>query len=359
MTWYRKYPLFASLLTLCAVLAAGEAGWIFERSAVARSSAEKLAKKRGELQAMSQLVPAPKRDVAEAIGADLAGAQRSLATMQAALQGRGPAAERLRQARHPRARTDAYFDLATFVERTRELARKNAVDVRRDAARLGFSAYANEGPELERIEPIFRQRQSVQYLAEALIEARPLAILAVKREVPLTRAEREERALAVKNAAPVDPGAEPAATAADEGPDFFTIDPRISVRAPGFLESTAFRFVFIGQTAVLRAFLNRLAAFELPVLVREVEVEPVSAEEALHPAAGDDVAVEPAPAPASVVLTLGPAPAPARKAIAGPAIAPIVGKPYSKFTVTVEYLELMPSPAPAVDGAPAMPAPTP
>lgn len=355
MTWYRKNPLFASALTFCVVVAVGESAWIFERITASRSSAAKLAQKRGELQAMSQLVPAPTREVAQAIAGDLAGAQRALATMQAALKGRGPAAERLRVAHRPRARTDAYFDLATFVEKTRELARKNAVDLRPDAARFGFSAYANEGPELERIEPVFLQRQIVQYLAESLIEARPLAVIAVKREVPLTRAEREERAVAAKAAA--DPAAAAGSTAADEGPDFFALDPRVSVRAPGFLDSSAFRFVFIGQTTVLRAFLNRLAAFELPVLVREVEVEPVSAEEALRHAASDEASPEPAPVPASVVLTLDPTPTPVKKAVAGTAVAPIVAKPYSKFTVTVEYVELVPPAATTVDGAAAVPAP--
>ena len=51
------------------------------------------------------------------------------------------------------------------------------------------------------------------------------------------------------------------------------------MRAPGFLDSTAFRLVFVGQTSALRAFLNRIGSFELPVLVREVEVEPASNED--------------------------------------------------------------------------------
>lgn len=354
MTWHRQNPLFASALALAALVVAGEAAGIFERAAAARASAAQWERKRGELQAMARLTPAPTREAVQAIAADLAGAQRALATMQAALKGRGPAAERLRLARAPRARTEAYFDLATFVEKTRDLARKNAVEVRPEAARFGFSVYANEGPDLERVESVFLQRQIVQFLVEALIEARPLALLAVKREVPLTRQEREERAAALKGGVPADPAAA-VAPAAEEGPDFFALDPRSSVRAPGFLESSAFRLVFIGQTAALRAFLNRLAAFELPVLVREVEVDPASAEEVLRHATADEVVPEPTPIAPSVVLSLEAKPAPAKKSPAGPSAAPIVAKPYSRFTVTVEYVELVPPATAAVSGVSAPP----
>jgi hypothetical protein len=184
-----------------------------------------------------------------------------------------------------------------------------------------------------------------------LLDARPRSLLSVKRERPLTKKERDEQeAAAVAAAAATASGqpAEPAAdTAMDDGPDFFAVDPRTSVRAPGFLRTTGFRLVFVGETASLRSLLNRLASFELPVLVREVEVEPASPEETLVNV--DETAANSA---ASVVLTVNAAPNKAAAKSTSIA-APIVAKPFSKFTVTVEHVELVPPPP--AEGAAAPP----
>jgi hypothetical protein len=123
------------------------------------------------------------------------------------------------------------------------------------------------------------------------------------------------------------------------------VDPRASARVPGYLETTAFRISFVGQTASLRSFLNKLASFELPVLVREVEVEPASANEAAEPAAVADEGANAAP---SVVLAAKPASKPAVAAVRPSGAAPIVTKPWCRFTVTVEYIELV---APSVADA--------
>ncbi|HVS53778.1 MAG TPA: Amuc_1100 family pilus-like protein, partial [Opitutaceae bacterium] len=256
--------------------------------------------------------------------------------------------ERLRAAKPPATRADAYFDLATFVERTRELAKKEGIEIRPEAERCGFSLYANEGPDVEHIEPVFRQRLVLEHVLGALFEAHARALLAVKRESPLSKRERDERDAALAAANGVPPADAIAPSATDDAGDFFAIDPRASVRAPGFLDATAFRVTFIGQTAALRTFLNRLAAFELPLLVREVQVEPATFEEPAPASPEETAASENAKStPASVVLT---AEAPARKPPAKKSsrrlstAAPIVAKPFSKFTVTLECIELV-SPA--------------
>jgi hypothetical protein len=352
MSYFRKNPLFAGVLTLCALAVLAELGLIYERWSTARATAAQVTQRTTELMAMREVAPTPTREVARTIEADLARAQQALAAMQAELKGHGPAAEKVRTAKVPAARTDAFFDLATFVERTREAARKNEVEVRPEAARFGFAAYAHAGPEVERIEPVFRQRLIAQYLIESLFEAKPKALLSVKREPPLTKKEREERdaalAAAAQNGAPAD-GSAPADPAAEpvlpEGPDFFLIDPHASARVPGYVDGMAFRLVFTGETAALRTLLNRLASFELPVLVREVEVEPATSEES---SAGEDAAAapaEPAAAPASIVLNTEPPKPAAPKPGARAAAAPIVTRALSKFTVTVEYIELVPPPA--------------
>jgi hypothetical protein len=350
MNWFRKNPLFASALVLLGLVTLAELGFMVERWLAADALAAKLVQRQQELAAVREVAPSPSRENAKAIEEDLARAQRALATMQSELKGRGAAVERLASAKVPPARPDAFFDLATFVEKTRELARKNEVGVRADAARFGFAAFANEGPDSEHIEAVFRQRLVAQYLLEALLESKPRALLAVRREVPLTRKEREDRdtaqaaALEAAAAGGTLPESQPAAV--PDGPDYFAIDQAASVRYPMFVDTLAFRFVFTGQTAALRTFLNRLAAFDLPVIVREVEAEPATNEEATlveeTPAADAPAAEAPAKA------------APAKPAVRSSNVAPIVARPLTKFTVTVEYIDLI-APA-AANNAP--PAPT-
>ena len=352
MSVLRKNPVFTYALVVLGVLALGEGWCIYERWGAAREAAATLGQKENDLRAMGTLVPPPTRAVAAAIEADLARGQRALDAMQAELKGHGPAAERLRSAHPPAARPDAYFDLATFVEQMHALAKKQDVELKPEAAHLGFATYANEGPEADRIAAVFHQRLVAQYLIEALFEGRPRALLSVQRERALTKTEREARDAAVqaaKDAAtasgqPPAPVPDSSFTSTPDSPDFFVIDPRASARVPGTLDTTAFKLAFTGQTAALRAFLNKLASFELPVLVREVEVLPASADEASSAPAVEDAA--PAePVPASVVLTTDApasrraAPKPTAKA---PSVAPIVAKPLCKFIVTVESIDLVP-----------------
>jgi len=370
MSLYRKNPVFATALTVCALLVLGEGWLIYDRFAASRDAAKKLIEKEAELMAMRDLLPVPTRPVAAAIEADLARAQRAVAAMQTELRGRGPAAERLASAKAPSARTEAYFDLATFVEKTRELAKKNDVEIRPEAARLGFALYANEGPREDRIASVFHQRQVIHYIVESLLEARPRAIFSVQRERALTKAEKAKLAyeLAVTAAATIGatpPEPPPASESPSpsplegESPDLFELDPRVTARSTNFIDTVPVRVVFTGQTAVLRSFLNKLAGFELPVLVREIEVDRATAEEsaavAVMPAEEGTVADagDAPPAAASVVLSL-PARTPPAAVTAKPApkpsvATPIVTKTLSKFTVTVEYLDLVPAAAAPAD----------
>ncbi len=371
-----RSPVLVGALTLCAALAVGELYVIYERGSASRDGEAKLLQRQSELMAMATIMPPPTRDVAVAIEEDLARAHATLATMQAELQGRGPAAERWRTARIPTARTDAYFDLASYVERLRERARQNEVAIRPEAARFGFAAHANEGPELERIGAVFRQRLLAQYLMEALLDARPRAILAVKREpafTPLEREAREATLAEAEAAAVIAAGGDLLDTNSPqlelpEGPDYFAIDPRASARRAGFVDTIAFKFVFTGQTAALRTFLNRLALFELPILVREVEVELASPDETAdfaveEPSEPEVAAAAPEGSPSSVVLSIDPVPAgnAVRPATLTPVAGrtpvrrtidiPIVAKSVSKFTVIVEFVEWVAPPRPPEEPA--------
>jgi len=94
---------------------------------------------------------------------------------------------------------------------------------------------------------------------------------------------------------------------------------------PGFVDTLPFRFAFIGTTASLRAVLNELARFELPVVVRSVEVEPLN----------KGAATSVAPAVSSLPFNFG-----ADSSAPQEQQKPIVEQTDSRFVVTVEFIAL-------------------
>lgn len=284
MDRFRRNPLLgAVLLLLVALLAAEGWDWSIQRQRSLRALAA-LEQKKQDRDRLTRQLPALSAENEQAIARDLANTRQVLAALRSALQGREDGAP----GTPPAKAIDLYFDIASFVEKTRALAARALVVVRPDE-RFGFASHANEGPEAGLVPAVFRQRVVAQYLVESLIEARPRALLNVQRERPLTAAAR-----ALRNQPPP-PGAVPAATGGLPA-DFFDFDPALSVRVPGRVDSEAFRLEFTGQTTALRTFLNTLATFTLPVIVRSVEVEPLAAGSSeADPAAAPSVAGAPVP----------------------------------------------------------------
>jgi hypothetical protein len=172
---------------------------------------------------------------------------------------------------------------------------------------------------------VHRQKAIADYLLGVLFDARLRELVSVQRE-PARIPGTEGRPDVVEISPPND------AT-------FFAVDPRVTARVPGFVNSTGFRITFVGQTGALRDFLNRLAAFEQPVIVRSVEIEPMS-----EPQRSQGSATS-APSLASLfgnpsTATVGPV------TPTGP--VPIVSQNLSRFTVTVESIELVAPPTPAL-----------
>lgn len=335
MSAFRRYPFFASALLVLALVFLA-AGWcLYERWTAAHAAEAKVKTLQTELATLTDTTPPPSRETSAQIEADLAHARSALAAMQAELKGHGPAATELQNAKPPGSRPAAYFDLASFVEQAREHAAHRGVAVKADEY-FGFASYAHEGPEMEMVPLVFRQRQVAASLIDALIEARPRQILMVQRERPLTKAEREARAAAEASGNPVDAAASDSAASSSNAnsADFFDLDSRVSARVPGFVDTTAFRLTFTGQSPALRTFLNKLAGFELPLVVRAVEAEPAAADEP------GGAAAEEAPAPAT------PSPSSVIAAPTAVAAKPIVGKLLTKFTVTVEFIDLVTPPPP-------------
>lgn len=326
MASFKSHPVFYSIIIVLGLSAAG-AGWgIYDRSTVARKSAAVLSQKRAELNSLLTTNPVPSKESKAAVEADLRRTEVALGIMREELKGRGPTAERLRAAVVPAEPTDTFFNIATFVEKMREKTQAAGIKIKADE-RFGFTAYASAGPDRELIPQVFRQRQISEYLLDALIEAHPGELVSLQRERPLTKADLA--AQAAGQPAPSLPGGSQASPG-----DLFQIDPRITARVPGFVGASAFRLSFIGETESLRSLLNKLATFELPLVVRSVEVDPVA-----------KTATTAAAAPANSLSSIFGTPVPAAGTGAEPAKPkPLVEKVLSKFTVTVELIDLVEAP---------------
>lgn len=289
-----KY-LLTSVVVLCLGLVATE-GWLLQRSRLAAAQAlVALEQKKQERDWLARQSPALSGENETAITADLTAAARALGELRSALQGKDAG---LAAAPPPAKPIDAFFALANFIEKLRDRAAQAQVVIKPDE-HFGFATYANEGPAADQIAAVHLQQLAVQYLVETLLEARPLALLAVRRERPPADGARDQR---------------------NRADDFFELDRQMSLRQAGLIETGAFRVEFTGQTAALRNFLNSLATYRQPVVVRNVEVEPLATEAATRPSAAASSTTAP---------------------------VPLVRQSLSKFAVTVEFVLLTGTPVTA------------
>ena len=322
MNFLRNHPLFGGALILLGVLCVAETTLALKYRGEAEEAGQLVEARRAELAGTSMLRPFPSPENAAAVEADLESSQRVVAAMRASLRGSPERAHAVLSA-PPASRTDAFFELARFVERSRERATSAGVAIRADE-RFGFGLYSNEGPEPDLIPAVHRQKAIVDFLLGALFDARLRELVAVQREVARIPG--------------VDGRPEIVEVAQQNDATFFSVDPRVTARVPGFVESTGFRITFVGQTGALRNFLNRMAEFELPVIVRSVEIEPMPEPQRAQGLAqvvsnSSNLFGNQVQQPGAPTQAIGP--------------VPIVSQNLSRFTVTVEFIELAASPTPA------------
>lgn len=257
MSFLKKNPIFCVIVALG--LAAFAAGLYLALSASgeAKQAERSLNSVEGQLRDLLNEAPAPTEDNLEAAKRNLAELQSRFKQIRDDLQ-RGAALNVSEDGVSVSAGIQQYiskFQRATK-EHVDEAEEPAPVETPNDFA-FGFEQYLGEAavPEgVERVSRLDKQRQILSYLMTQLIEASPQSIDAVERGV----LEAEE-----------------------EASKAFKIDPLISARVPGAIDTIAFRLTFTGYTDALRDFLNRLAAFELPIVVRRIEVDRPSGSETL------------------------------------------------------------------------------
>lgn len=244
--------------------------WLVRSTAQMEHSRRALLAKRHEVEAFARETPALTLQNADAIVSayDLYRAEASGLKRQV-LGGSRASADLTAVTGRPQ-RTETFFDLARFVDEMRKRSATAEVTIKENEY-FGFATYANMGPPDEWIDAVVRQRNAVQELLEELFSAGPARLENIRRERP--RAAAPSRTAGEKTSAPgrEADGSRGPETAAG---DFFVIEPELSLRRSGKVDTLAFRVAFAGETACLREFLNRLAASETPWWVRAVDAGP-------------------------------------------------------------------------------------
>ncbi len=339
MGLFKKNPVFCIFIALCLLVAAGGAYLAYRASSGVSEARSAVAVAERQLEGLRKAAPAPSAQNVEASAENVARLQAELDSIR----------EDLRRGNRLQASTDGVGVMAAIQQFITEYQRRVG-NHRSDGEpapiqtpenfAFGFDAYIDEAtvPEDVSVVPVLdKQRQILGYILNQLIAADPQSIQAVEREIvelasPGGDEERQNR----QNG---------------EAARGFTIGEAVSARVPGAIETMAFRVAFTGYTDVLRDFLNNLAAFKLPVVVRSIEVErPSGAETTADAQEGrdqlDDIfsvfggAGQTAPETASEGGESEPR----------QAQKPIIAENISRFIVTLEFIEIV-LPSEAEDSA--------
>lgn len=157
-----------------------------------------------------------------------------------------------------------------------------------------------------------KQRQILAYILAKLINSQPEGIEAVEREL-----------------------LEIASDEAAKAKDGFIIDEAISARVTEAIDTLAFSVTFSGYTNSLRVFLNNLAEFEMPIVVRSIEVE--------RPKGSETVAAASSSSGGGFDAIFGAFGAPDSSAAEEETQKqqPVITDTASKFTIVLEFIEIV------------------
>ncbi len=176
---------------------------------------------------------------------------------------------------------------------------------------FGFETYLKQTniPQDSALVPqLDKQRQVLSYILNQLIAADPAGIQAVEREII---GDTDAKATS------------------------YRINPAISARVPGAIDTLAFRVTFTGYTPTLRKFLNNLAQFDLPIVVSSVAVD--------RPTTNAKTANAKKPKASRIDDIFGVFAGASTSVETAPEAnqTPVISETESSFTVTLEFIEII------------------
>lgn len=329
MAFLKKYPIFTALLVVLLLIFAAQI-YLFStlstRADAARIAADRSAR---NLESYLQMSPAPTAANLELAENNVKELGRELRQRIQTVRGQIDSAVGQDV---PASASDLLFEIQSFVDRYNALARApgDDIDPIQLPANFGFS-FRNliDGgvpPEDAQIPGLWKQKEIIQYLMDSLYASGPISITAVEREL-LVQPSPGQEDTRPRRTQPTERSGRPTARTTPQG--IFAINPLISARVPGAVETMAFRIQFTGYTSALRDFLVQLSSFELPIVVRSVEVAPAPATATRR---DDDVF-------GGIFGTQRPQPEAA--GVEDRARRPVVVDNVSRFTIVVEFIQVV------------------
>lgn len=182
---------------------------------------------------------------------------------------------------------------------------------------FGFDRYIGEASvpgNRDTIPLIDKQRQILKDILDKLIASNPKSIDAVAREE-------------------VEVAASTGGNTQNNENRGFRIDPAISARVPGAIETMAFKVSFTGYTQSLRLFLNAMTEFNLPVVVRSINVERVAKANEKKAAPRNDLN--------SIFGVFGGQDTSATQEAPKPEAKPVISDNLSKYTLILEFIDIV------------------
>ena len=230
----RSHPAFFAAMAVLILATVAVAAELLRQVACCR-----VARRERERLRLEQLAPQARPEMAAASGVELERERARLQLVRAAW----PGAEAAETAMD---RIGAYAELDAYAERCREAAARAGTAVAK-GERFGFARHASEAPAESEVGLVLAQRRELERVLLALFEAGPQRLIGVWRENPAT----DSSARTVN--------------------EWCALPMVRSVRVPELVRTRCVRVAFVGTTACLRRFLNRLAGAPA-LVVREVAV---------------------------------------------------------------------------------------
>ena len=292
MQYFKKFPLFFVLMAV--LLAAFVAGVVYDAVCYGKVATAQKRLNNAKADYEDAWAVDPTQKAIDAASANIKALENHLAALEKSLT-------RARGDIFTAAPSESYQlveSLRGVVQDLKRTASKSDIAVKKGMD-FGFKRYVEpnaEPPLNAAVAPVWKQACVLKYISGKLFasktEQSPMAILNVQREIlpaelsakkaaPQRRMTARERRAAARLSA---------MKGADSSSETFTIDPNITARKAGSLDTLAYRFTFAGHTDILRRFLNQLKDFDAMLVVRSIDVVPAdeSVNEVLNASPEDD-----------------------------------------------------------------------
>ncbi len=338
MGFFKKYPVFTSLVAVFCLLFVAGLVFIYLSYTGLTKAEKRFDQTERSYRSALGLSPAPTSENAEVSEKNVQELATALQAQIEATKGRVPT---FISKKPPQTETDMLFQLEAFKEQfTKDAAEvvplgapegTTGIKLPDDFA-FSFSRFLDSGtpPPAKFIPAIYEQKEILAYLLRKLYDSEPFSIESIQREVQIQDVETEKSDTASGS------NARRSNAGNANGPkDEFEVG-SISARVPGAVETVAFRFVFTGYTPSLRTFLKQLEEFELPLVVRSVEVQPFQQKSTARSSSSNR-----ADNPFSLFDMGGDADAAPNEAAREASREPVVEENLSQFTVVVEYIKVL------------------